>query len=100
MPKPFWRDDADCNSYPSEVFYGTLEKPLSAKESRMAKEICGACPVRRDCLITALRDKEEHGIWAGTTRLERRRMLRESGNDWRSAMQRWESSLQGRKMSA
>jgi len=100
MPRPYWRDDADCQNYPSEIFYGTIEAPLSAKESRMAKTICGACPVRRDCLIAALRDGEEHGIWAGLTRLERRKLLRAADGDWRAALENWESAFQGEKMSA
>lgn len=96
MPKPYWRDDSDCNGFPLEVFFGTLDQPLTAKESRQARLICGACPVQRDCLITAFRDDERHGIWAGFTSVERRRMLREADDDWRAVVMKWDMYMEGR----
>jgi hypothetical protein len=37
-------------------------------------EICASCPVRRDCLISALESRfETYGVWGATTLLERRR---------------------------
>ncbi len=32
-----------------------------------AKRVCAQCPVRLECLVVALRDHEEHGIWGGMT---------------------------------
>jgi len=91
MPRPFWEDDADCKNYPLETFYGTLEQPLTAKEARFAKRICGACPVLRDCLINALRKGEEHGVWAGLTAIERRRLLKEANGNAIAAIALWDS---------
>jgi len=91
MPRPFWEDDADCLDYPLEVFFGTLERPLTAREAKQAKTICGACPVLRDCLINALRKGEEHGVWAGLTAIERRRLLREVDGDVIQAVYLWDS---------
>ena len=39
---------------------------------RDAKLICASCAVCVDCLQYALRIREAHGIWGGTTELERR----------------------------
>ncbi|MCG0285372.1 WhiB family transcriptional regulator [Streptomyces sp. PSAA01] len=37
-----------------------------------AKELCGWCPVRRDCLNYALENVLKEGIWGGLTEAERR----------------------------
>ncbi|AXG80822.1 WhiB family transcriptional regulator [Streptomyces paludis] len=37
-----------------------------------AKELCGWCPVRRDCLDFALENVLKEGIWGGLTEAERR----------------------------
>ena len=37
-----------------------------------AKELCGLCPVRRDCLDYALENVLKEGIWGGLTEAERR----------------------------
>ncbi|MFF5719293.1 WhiB family transcriptional regulator [Streptomyces buecherae] len=37
-----------------------------------AKELCGWCPVRRDCLTFALDNGLKDGIWGGLTEAERR----------------------------
>ncbi len=37
-----------------------------------AKELCAACPVRRDCLNYALENSLKEGIWGGLTEAERR----------------------------
>jgi WhiB family redox-sensing transcriptional regulator len=42
------------------------------------KEICMSCPVRAQCLFSALENKERWGMWGGTTPIERRRVERAS----------------------
>jgi hypothetical protein len=37
-----------------------------------AKELCGWCPVRRDCLNYALENVLKEGVWGGLTEAERR----------------------------
>ena len=44
---------------------------LAARE-RDAKAICASCAVAPECLEYALKIREAHGIWGGTTELERR----------------------------
>lgn len=41
-----------------------------------AKRVCLACPVRVDCLVEALDNRMEFGIWGGMTERERRSLLR------------------------
>jgi len=39
-------------------------------ETRRARAICARCPVRKDCLMTALK-RVEVGVWGGTTEEDR-----------------------------
>jgi len=48
--------------------------------TRMAKDICGMCPVRARCLDWALAQDESHGVWGGVnfgqTRPRQRQKMR------------------------
>jgi len=78
--EPTWRADARCRHESAVHFFspGHLER-REEKHSResAARALCGACPVRRQCLEYALVVQEPHGIWGGLTELERRRLLRQ-----------------------
>jgi len=41
-----------------------------------AKAVCTACPVRLQCLVYALDQREWFGVWGGMTERERRALLR------------------------
>src|SRR5271169_735386 len=41
-----------------------------------ARQICEGCPVRQECLLTALADRNLYGVWGGTTEAQRRRIHR------------------------
>lgn len=45
------------------------------KSLKIAREICGGCIVRKECLDFALREQIAHGIWAGFTWEQRKRMI-------------------------
>jgi WhiB family transcriptional regulator, redox-sensing transcriptional regulator len=65
-----WKRDARCRGAdPAKWFPGAHE---SAAE---AKRICAECPVQVDCLEYALANGEKFGIWAGTNKDDRRRIL-------------------------
>ncbi len=70
-----WQRHAACKGPRAELFFPPTSP--ERKEDRMARErdakaICASCAVCGDCLTYALRIKEAHGIWGGTTELERR----------------------------
>lgn len=44
------------------------------RREQTAKRFCVACPVRRSCLVAALRRKEPYGIFGGLTAAERRHL--------------------------
>ena len=43
-----------------------------------AKQVCGGCVVRVECLADALDNRIEFGVWGGKTERERRALLRQN----------------------
>lgn len=70
-----WMDDAACADKDPNLFFP--ERGTHGSLIRQAKAICRTCPVKADCLDYALRHREYHGIWGGTTNRERRRLRAE-----------------------
>lgn len=66
---PEWFDQALCAQTDPEEFF-----PEKGESSRIAKKICGRCPVAADCLDYALASNERYGIWGGVSERDRRRM--------------------------
>ena len=57
-------------------------------EQNKAKQVCGACPVRTECLAEALDNQIEWGVWGGMTERERRALLRRRPNaSWRAVLE-------------
>lgn len=64
-----WRRNGNCVSLSLEkvdklFFFGSGGSP------NKAREICGPCPVRRECLHYAILHNQD-GVWAGTIKEER-----------------------------
>ncbi len=55
-----WRASAACAGGPSSKFF-----PPSEALEDAAREVCQACPVRRECLAYALATRPAFGIWGG-----------------------------------
>jgi WhiB family redox-sensing transcriptional regulator len=64
--------DPLCSQTDPEIFFPSENKGEGYTTSRYAKSICAECDYTVQCLITALMNKEEHGIWGGSTVRERR----------------------------
>lgn len=84
---PLWHLDAACSTKPQEWFFGGEEQPgkrrhrptLSMPEIKRAKAICNNCPVMLECQTYALENREEFGVWGGTTKRDRDRWWKEHG---------------------
>jgi len=76
---PDWHRDAACLGQADQLFFGASEPdirpPYNLGDIKKAKTLCGGCPVSALCLRTALENREEYGVWAGTTRKQRKKML-------------------------
>ena len=69
-----WAAQAACQaSQPDKLF-------VRGAEQNKAKQVCGACPVRTECLAEALDNQIEWGVWGGMTERERRALLRRRPN--------------------
>lgn len=74
-----WRVRGLCRGESAVHFYAPPHferKPEKDARESQARALCGACPVRSDCLDYALGVRERHGIWGGLNELERRLLLR------------------------
>lgn len=61
-----WMDQARCQETWPDAFF-----PEKGENSREAKRICMACPVRAKCLEYALEHDEKHGLWGGLSERQR-----------------------------
>jgi len=71
MLKLEWMDAGACNGEEPNLFFP--EKGEMGKV-RKAKLVCKECPVQKQCLRYALKDRDIVGIWGGTTDRERQTM--------------------------
>ncbi|MGH2731307.1 MAG: WhiB family transcriptional regulator [Actinomycetota bacterium] len=67
-----WQVNARCTEVDPEIFF-----PERGGSSRAARAVCADCTVRLECLEYALNNKEQFGIWGGTSERERRRLRKE-----------------------
>ena len=67
--RPAWHQNAACAGQ-TDLFFVKGTPPTRTRD------ICGGCPVREECLETALADPDLVGLWGGTTERERREMRR------------------------
>jgi len=67
-----WQTSARCTAVDPEIFF-----PERGGSSKAARAVCSKCDVREQCLDYALNNKEQFGIWGGTSERERRRLRKE-----------------------
>jgi WhiB family redox-sensing transcriptional regulator len=70
-----WRDDAACKGLPAVWWFPEVREPDGFSE---AIKICKGCPVIQECLYYGLQ-REQYGIYGGTTETERMRMRKDLG---------------------
>lgn len=75
-----WAKDAagetPCESAP-DLYFPDIEQDVSPLTTlRLAKAMCSECPIQVQCLDYAITNDEIHGVWGGTTPLERRQIKR------------------------
>lgn len=66
-----WQAKARCLEVDPEIFF-----PERGGSSKAARAVCTQCEVRVECLRYALRNREQFGIWGGTSERERRKLRR------------------------
>ena len=69
-----WVDRAICVGLDPDLFFP--EQGDTAGVAK-AKAICAVCPVADECREDALAWGDKHGVWGGTSELDRRRIRSE-----------------------
>ena len=95
-PRP-WAQEALCAETDPDLFF---PEKNSGKTAQQAKEICGRCEVREDCLLYALTAGETFGIWGGTTESERRKLRKVSGITMRKSRRRSDTCGRGHELTS
>ena len=67
-----WQTNARCHEVDPEIFF-----PERGGSSKAARAVCSNCAVKMQCLEYALNNKEQFGIWGGTSERERRRLRKD-----------------------
>lgn len=65
-----WMDDALCRGSGHNMV-PDIEHATAREE--LAEQLCNACPVRADCLLYAILNREQ-GYWGGTDTAQRRKL--------------------------
>ncbi|MEV6046870.1 WhiB family transcriptional regulator [Streptomyces xanthochromogenes] len=65
-----WSERAVCKESDADALFAETAR------QQEAVALCGACPVRTQCLAHALDQRIEFGVWGGMTERERRALLR------------------------
>jgi WhiB family transcriptional regulator, redox-sensing transcriptional regulator len=72
-----WRKGAICRDTDPDLFFPVGTTGHALVQIDRAKEVCGQCPVKVDCLDYALETNQDSGIWGGTSEDERRVLRRQ-----------------------
>jgi WhiB family redox-sensing transcriptional regulator len=72
-----WRSKAICKDTDPDLFFPVGTTGHALVQIARAKEVCGECPVRANCLDYALETNQDAGIWGGLAEEERRMIRRE-----------------------
>ena len=72
-----WRKMAICRDTDPELFFPVGSTGQALLQIARAKEVCGECTVKTECLEFAIETNQDTGIWGGTSEEERRQIRRE-----------------------
>lgn len=70
-----WMARRNCWDADPEVFFADESTGMKRKghvKNAEAKDICGGCDVRLDCLTYAIENGEDWGVWGGLDEDQRR----------------------------
>jgi WhiB family transcriptional regulator, redox-sensing transcriptional regulator len=66
-----WRERAACRYAEPELFFPVPSSDKAGAQAALAKAVCKACAVRRECLQFALATRQSDGVWGGMSERER-----------------------------
>jgi WhiB family redox-sensing transcriptional regulator len=72
-----WRDHALCRDTDPELFFPVGTTGMALVQIDKARQVCGECHVRSECLDFALETNQDSGVWGGLSEEERRVIRRQ-----------------------
>ncbi len=63
-----WRELGSCRKLDTGLFFPIGQTGEAEVKIARAKKVCGACPVRQQCLEFAITTNQEYGVWGATAR--------------------------------
>lgn len=72
-----WRDHALCRDTDPELFFPVGTTGVALVQIDKARQVCGQCTARTECLDYALDTNQDSGIWGGLSEEERRVIRRQ-----------------------
>lgn len=89
-----WINDSACKDIPNpDIFFPPRDKALYKPTADAAKRYCFGvdgevppCPVRKECLWSAIESDEQHGIWGGLSHRERNALVRKWQRQYKDSM--------------
>ncbi|WP_433023227.1 WhiB family transcriptional regulator [Kribbella sp. CA-294648] len=69
-----WRSRGACLDEDPELFFPIGSSDAAYVQVEAARQVCGRCAVREQCLAWALKINQVQGVWGGTSELERAAM--------------------------
>jgi WhiB family transcriptional regulator, redox-sensing transcriptional regulator len=79
-----WRDQALCRDTDPELFFPIGTTGFALLQLEKARQVCGECQVRAECLEFALETNQDSGIWGGLSEEERRVIRRQRARQARA----------------
>ena len=72
-----WRREAACRDTNPELFFPVGTTGTALVQIDRARQVCGECEVRSECLDFALETNQDSGVWGGLSEEERRVIRRQ-----------------------
>lgn len=77
-----WPERPACLDHDPELFF---PHPGDVRRTELAKEVCAGCPARLTCLVRAIENHEQHGVWGGVV-LAGKRLTKKEADRARSQL--------------
>jgi WhiB family redox-sensing transcriptional regulator len=74
-----------CRDTDPELFFPVGNTGQALLQITEAKNVCGECQVKAECLDFAIETNQDCGIWGGTSEEERRQIRRQMAAERRAA---------------
>ncbi|MGR3875709.1 WhiB family transcriptional regulator (plasmid) [Streptomyces graminifolii] len=71
-----WHHRSACRGIDSDLFFPIGEGTQAQLQTKEARSYCRRCPVKTECLQSALDNDDQVGIWGGLTEKQRRALKR------------------------